>query len=154
MKVAPLHRSLKNFNSRVEHLICHSGQHYDAKMSRIFFEDLELPEPDEAACRRHYAAHGAAMLAPEEVVDLVVPAGFEQHGQIKAGVNAASVAKWRQELSAREVATMESVGGDWLRTFVTRSPAAGHRRSPRPGSGSGTGGTCATSPGGELAATR
>jgi hypothetical protein len=58
-----------------------------------------------------------AMLAPEEVVDLVVPAGFEQHGQIKAGVNAASVAKWRQELSAGEVATMESVGGDWLRTF-------------------------------------
>lgn len=58
-----------------------------------------------------------AMLAPEEVVDLVVPAGFEQHGQIKAGVNAASVAKWRTELSAGEIATMESVGGDWLRRF-------------------------------------
>ncbi len=51
MKVAPLHKAFKkysgkNLNSGIVHLICHTGQHYDEKMSKIFFEDLELPEPD------------------------------------------------------------------------------------------------------------
>ncbi len=29
-----------------EHRICHTGQHFDEKMSKIFFDELELPEPD------------------------------------------------------------------------------------------------------------
>lgn len=31
---------------KIEPLICHTGQHYDEKMSKVFFQDLELPEPD------------------------------------------------------------------------------------------------------------
>ncbi len=46
MKVAPLHRALLPHADRVKHLICHTGQHYDEKMSKVFFEDLELPQPD------------------------------------------------------------------------------------------------------------
>jgi UDP-N-acetylglucosamine 2-epimerase (non-hydrolysing) len=46
MKVAPLHRELNNHRDRVRHLICHTGQHYDEKMSKIFFDELELPQPD------------------------------------------------------------------------------------------------------------
>lgn len=46
MKVAPLHRALAAHADRVRHLICHTGQHYDEKMSKVFFEDLELPQPD------------------------------------------------------------------------------------------------------------
>ena len=30
----------------IAHLICHTGQHYDEKMSKVFFEELELPKPD------------------------------------------------------------------------------------------------------------
>lgn len=45
MKVAPLHKAFKKFDGQVEHLICHTGQHYDEKMSKIFFNDLELPKP-------------------------------------------------------------------------------------------------------------
>jgi len=30
----------------INHLICHTGQHYDEKMSQVFFEELELPKPD------------------------------------------------------------------------------------------------------------
>lgn len=85
----------------------------------VRYEDL-VADPEtslRAMCGFLGEEFDPAMLAPEEVVDLVVPAGFEQHGQIKAGVNAASVAKWRTELGAGEIATMESVGGDWLRTF-------------------------------------
>ncbi len=45
MKVAPLHREFSRTNS-VHHMIVHTGQHYDQNMSKVFFEDLELPEPD------------------------------------------------------------------------------------------------------------
>lgn len=46
MKVAPLHRALLPYEGRIQHIILHTGQHYDEKMSRVFFEDLELPHPD------------------------------------------------------------------------------------------------------------
>jgi UDP-N-acetylglucosamine 2-epimerase (non-hydrolysing) len=46
MKVAPLHRAFSARAAHVRHLICHTGQHYDEKMSKVFFEDLELPQPD------------------------------------------------------------------------------------------------------------
>ncbi|HEU4912534.1 MAG TPA: sulfotransferase [Actinomycetes bacterium] len=85
----------------------------------VRYEDL-VADPEtslRAMCAFLGEDFDPAMLAPEEVVDLVVPAGFEQHGQIKAGVNATSVAKWRQELSAGEIATMAAVAGGWLRTF-------------------------------------
>ncbi len=45
MKAAPL---MREFASRdnIEARLVHTGQHYDENMSKIFFEDLELPEPD------------------------------------------------------------------------------------------------------------
>ncbi|MBT8379972.1 MAG: UDP-N-acetylglucosamine 2-epimerase (non-hydrolyzing) [Ignavibacteria bacterium] len=46
MKVAPLHRAFLKQKDKIQHLICHTGQHYDENMSKIFFEDLELPKPD------------------------------------------------------------------------------------------------------------
>jgi UDP-N-acetylglucosamine 2-epimerase (non-hydrolysing) len=45
MKVAPIHKAFLGF-PQIQHLICHTGQHYDKKMSDIFFNDLELPKPD------------------------------------------------------------------------------------------------------------
>src|ERR1035438_5501694 len=46
MKVAPLHKAFKKYHKTITHLVCHTGQHYDEKMSKVFFEDLELPNPD------------------------------------------------------------------------------------------------------------
>ncbi len=45
MKVAPLHRVFSAMDT-VHHMIVHTGQHYDQNMSKVFFEDLELPKPD------------------------------------------------------------------------------------------------------------
>ncbi|MEX2189511.1 MAG: UDP-N-acetylglucosamine 2-epimerase (non-hydrolyzing), partial [Bacteroidota bacterium] len=45
MKVAPIHKAFKKY-ADVRHLICHTGQHYDEAMSKVFFDDLELPKPD------------------------------------------------------------------------------------------------------------
>lgn len=46
MKIAPIHKAFKKYDDKITHLICHTGQHYDEKMSKVFFEDLELPQPD------------------------------------------------------------------------------------------------------------
>ncbi|MBK7107170.1 MAG: UDP-N-acetylglucosamine 2-epimerase (non-hydrolyzing) [Ignavibacteriae bacterium] len=46
MKIAPIHRAFQKYKDSIQHLICHTGQHYDEKMSKVFFEDLELPKPD------------------------------------------------------------------------------------------------------------
>src|SRR2546421_8008453 len=45
MKVAPILAQLKKRGS-VEQVLVHTGQHYDAKMSDVFFQDLGMPEPD------------------------------------------------------------------------------------------------------------
>lgn len=46
MKVAPLYKAFQKYPDKVKNLICHTGQHFDEKMSKIFFEELELPAPD------------------------------------------------------------------------------------------------------------
>lgn len=42
IKMAPIHRKLTD---RYEHAIIHTGQHYDYKMSEIFFKEFSLPPP-------------------------------------------------------------------------------------------------------------
>lgn len=45
MKMAPLMEEMKKF-PRIEPILVHTGQHYDDKMSKLFFEDLGIPKPD------------------------------------------------------------------------------------------------------------
>lgn len=45
MKVAPLHRAFKNHPKIISKII-HTGQHYDANMSDVFLEQLQIPKPD------------------------------------------------------------------------------------------------------------
>lgn len=44
MKVAPLMKTFQKEN--IDFKLIHTGQHYDYKMSKIFFENLGIPEPD------------------------------------------------------------------------------------------------------------
>lgn len=46
MKIEPIYRKMKHCPQTFEPIIVHTGQHYDENMSRIFFEELELPRPD------------------------------------------------------------------------------------------------------------
>ncbi|MCG3178529.1 MAG: UDP-2,3-diacetamido-2,3-dideoxy-D-glucuronate 2-epimerase [Phycisphaerae bacterium] len=45
MKIAPLMRAYQAAPS-IEPLLVHTGQHYDHKMSQLFFEELGIPRPD------------------------------------------------------------------------------------------------------------
>lgn len=47
IKAAALSRAIRNdFSDRVEEKILHTGQHYDATMSQVFFDELRIPQPD------------------------------------------------------------------------------------------------------------
>ncbi len=45
MKVAPVHRAFQEHKDSCIHLICHTGQHFDSKMSDVFFDELGMPSP-------------------------------------------------------------------------------------------------------------
>lgn len=45
-KVAPLMKAFSS-NPRFAARLIHTGQHYDDKLSQVFFEDLHMPRPDE-----------------------------------------------------------------------------------------------------------
>lgn len=46
MKMDPVRRGLQEHANRVIQYVVHTGQHYDMKMSKIFFDQLGCPDPD------------------------------------------------------------------------------------------------------------
>lgn len=75
MKVAPLHRALKAIPG-IESKIVHTGQHYDAKMSDIFFNQLGMPEPHYylgVGTGSHTQVTARVMLEFEKVVEQECP---------------------------------------------------------------------------------
>ncbi len=82
MKMAPILRELSEV-SRFESRLVHTGQHYDASMSRVFFQDLDMPNPDvnlSVGSGSHAAQTAEVMKRFEEVCasmkpDLVIVAG-------------------------------------------------------------------------------
>ena len=46
MKVAPIVQQLQQQPARFTSLIVHTGQHYDEKLSKVFFDELNMPKPD------------------------------------------------------------------------------------------------------------
>ncbi len=46
MKVAPLIKAVRAQSDSLEYRLVHTGQHYDEKMSDVFFRELGIPAPD------------------------------------------------------------------------------------------------------------
>ena len=42
MKIAPIAHRLAT-RPHLRHIMVHTGQHYDQNMSKVFFQDLEIP---------------------------------------------------------------------------------------------------------------
>jgi UDP-N-acetylglucosamine 2-epimerase (non-hydrolysing) len=82
MKIAPLFHALKK-ETWAEPVIVHTGQHYDLNMSDVFFQDLELPEPDihlGVGSGSHAEQTGQVMIAYEKKLlesrpDMVIVVG-------------------------------------------------------------------------------
>ena len=82
MKMAPLLRAMKK-DGDIEAILIHTGQHYDYSMSKVLFEQLEMPDPDynlEVGSGTHHAQTAKVMERFGEVVqkdrpDLIVVVG-------------------------------------------------------------------------------
>lgn len=95
MKVAPLHRAFAR-TAGMESVIVHTGQHYDERMSDIFFRQLGLPEPDfylGAGGGTHTQQTAKVMLALEELAAREKPDLMLVVGDVNSTLAASLVAK-------------------------------------------------------------
>lgn len=47
IKAAAISRAIRNlYSGQIKEVILHTGQHYDDNMSKVFFEEMEIPAPD------------------------------------------------------------------------------------------------------------
>jgi len=71
IKIAPFVRAVEQADTTIEHILVHTGQHYDDAMSQIFFSELNIPMPDinlGIGSGTHAEQIGATMTAFEQVL--------------------------------------------------------------------------------------
>jgi UDP-N-acetylglucosamine 2-epimerase (non-hydrolysing) len=92
MKAAPVYRALAK--TGFDQVLVHTGQHYDALMSDVFFQTLEIPAPDESlnVGSGSHAQQTAAIMAKFEPVVLArKPDVVLVYGDVNSTVAAALV---------------------------------------------------------------
>jgi len=83
MKIAPIVAALRRRPESFESMLVHTGQHYDEKMSQVFFDELGIPRPDinlNVGSGSHAQQTASVMTAFEQVllehaIDLVLVVG-------------------------------------------------------------------------------
>lgn len=75
VKLAPISLAMAAVPS-IEHLIVHTGQHYDTNMSEVFFEGLSIPSPDinlAVGSGTHGVQTGAMLAKMDAVLEETAP---------------------------------------------------------------------------------
>jgi len=93
MKAAPVLRALKE-HSKVKQTLVHTGQHYDANMSEVFFQQLGIPAPDvnlEVGSGSHSQQTADIMSRFEPVVNRSAPDLVLVYGDVNSTLAAALV---------------------------------------------------------------
>jgi UDP-N-acetylglucosamine 2-epimerase (non-hydrolysing) len=116
MKVAPILRALRAAGH--EGMLVHTGQHYDARMSESFFQDLDLPDPDYhlgVGSGSHAVQTARVMEAFEPVLREVSPDWVVVVGDVNSTVACALVAVKLKEAMGVRIAHVEAGlrSGDW-----------------------------------------
>lgn len=95
MKIAPFCRALKKY-PQIQHILVHTGQHYDVRMSEAFFTALNIPEPDvhlNIGSGTHAEQVGRTMIEFEKVVKAEKPDWVVVVGDVNATCACSIVAK-------------------------------------------------------------
>lgn len=119
IKLAPVAMAMRG---RAEHVIVHTGQHYDELMSDVFFHDLGIPNPDvnlAIGSGKHGAQTGAMLMGLEPVLEEHNPDWVLVYGDTNSTL-AAAVAAVKLQL---RVAHLEA----GLRSFNRRMPEEHNR---------------------------
>ncbi len=99
MKIAPFIRAIENYNNNsnaVEHILVHTGQHYDDRMSKAFFEALNIPSADinlGVGSGSHAEQVGNTMIAFEKVLEKEKPDWVVVVGDVNATLACSVTAK-------------------------------------------------------------
>jgi UDP-N-acetylglucosamine 2-epimerase (non-hydrolysing) len=101
MKIAPFAAAIQkhnrlNLGKKLEHLLVHTGQHYDVRLSESFFTDLEIPRPDinlEIGSGSHAEQVGLTMIAFEKVLREHKPDWVVVMGDVNATLACSVTAK-------------------------------------------------------------
>ncbi|MEO6531510.1 MAG: UDP-N-acetylglucosamine 2-epimerase (non-hydrolyzing) [Specibacter sp.] len=119
VKLAPIARAMEG---RADHLIVHTGQHYDEIMSDVFFQDLGIPAPDYnlgVGSGKHGEQTGAMLAGLESVFEQANPDVVLVYGDTNSTL-AAAVAAVKMHIP---VAHLEA----GLRSFNRRMPEEHNR---------------------------
>ncbi|MFJ4173869.1 non-hydrolyzing UDP-N-acetylglucosamine 2-epimerase [Microbacterium sp. NPDC089696] len=120
VKLAPIHHAARA--AGVEHVIVHTGQHYDPMLSDVFFEDLGIGQPDVhlgVGSGSHGVQTGAMLAALDAVFDEHRPDWVLVYGDTNSTV-AAALSAVKMHLP---VAHLEA----GLRSFNRRMPEEHNR---------------------------
>ncbi len=93
MKVAPVQAALAG-RKGVRQVLVHTGQHYDSFMSDVFFQQLEIPEPDfnlEVGSGSHARQTGEIMIRLDPVISENKPDLVLVYGDVNSTAAAALV---------------------------------------------------------------
>lgn len=107
MKIAPFIRAVnahnnmvKNsdsgFYTRIDHILVHTGQHYDDRMSRAFFQELGIPDADinlGVGSGSHAEQAGQTMICFEKVLEKENPDWVVVVGDVNATLACSITAK-------------------------------------------------------------
>ncbi len=119
MKIAPLAHAIAAHNlahpgDPVEHILVHSGQHYDPSLSERFFRELEIPDPQyhlDVGSGSHAYQVGQTMISFEPVMLKEKPDWVIVVGDVNATCACALAAKKHQFRVAHIEAGLRS--NDW-----------------------------------------
>jgi UDP-N-acetylglucosamine 2-epimerase (non-hydrolysing) len=95
MKIAPVVRAMAKFPNDFAQTLVHTGQHYDDNMSKLFFDELEMPRPDinlEVGSGSHAAQTAQVMLRFEPVIEQFRPDWVLVPGDVNSTLACALVA--------------------------------------------------------------
>lgn len=123
MKMAPLHKELLKHKSRIIHKIVHTGQHYDKKMSDVFFKELELPKPDiylGVGSKSHAEQKAQIMIEFEKVIQKEKPDLVMVYGDVNSTTAASIVSSKIMDESGKPVPVAHVESG--LRSFDRSMP--------------------------------
>ena len=100
MKIAPFIRAIQKHNkksdNKIQHILVHTGQHYDVRMSQQFFDELNIPPADihlEIGSGTHAEQVGKTMIEFEKVVRAEKPDWVIVVGDVNAICAGSIVAK-------------------------------------------------------------
>ena len=95
IKAAVLSRVISNYNE-ISEVIVHTGQHFDANMSAIFFEEMQIPQPKYNLGIKglnHGAMTGQMLEKIEELLQIEKPDAVVVYGDTNSTIAGALAAK-------------------------------------------------------------